>query len=437
MDKQHTIKNKVSFSGVGLHTGKDTKIELLPAPEDTGIVFIRKDLESEVAIKASVDNVLDPQKYPRRTSIGVGEVHIYTIEHLLGALHILGIDNLFIHIWGYEVPGMDGSAQQFIATIKDNGLQEQSQPRQYIKISKPVNFSQGRSSIVVLPAPQMRISYTLQYDNPLIDTEFLDFAIDDNELADKISQARTFCLKEEVESLLEMGLGQGSNYQNTLVVSRDDIVENKMRVSEEFVKHKVLDLLGDLYLCGPIKAHIIALRSGHQLNCQAIQKIASYRQQKNNPLASMANRVNLEGELGVEAIKQILPHRYPFLLVDRILDIQPGKKIIGIKNVTVNDYFFQGHFPVKPVMPGVLIIEAMAQVGGVLMLAKEQNKGKLAYFMAVDKAKFRKTVEPGDQLVIEVEAQKIRTRAGVVSAKAFVGEDLVTQAELKFALADI
>jgi UDP-3-O-[3-hydroxymyristoyl] N-acetylglucosamine deacetylase/3-hydroxyacyl-[acyl-carrier-protein] dehydratase len=244
-------------------------------------------------------------------------------------------------------------------------------------------------------------------------------------------------LEEEVKSLLDMGLGKGSSYENTLVVSKSGILNNELRFPDEFVKHKILDLIGDLYLVGPFKGHVIAVRSGHSLNIKLLDKLRKYKEKvTSGGIGSKASFVPQENELNAEEIMKILPHRYPFLLVDRIVYLEKGKKAIGIKNVSINEHFFQGHFPGKPVMPGVLIIEAMAQVGGVLMLACEENVGKLAYFMAANNVKFRKTVEPGDQLAIEVIAGKVKTKTGTVHTKALVHDKVVAEAELMFALVE-
>jgi UDP-3-O-[3-hydroxymyristoyl] N-acetylglucosamine deacetylase/3-hydroxyacyl-[acyl-carrier-protein] dehydratase len=244
-------------------------------------------------------------------------------------------------------------------------------------------------------------------------------------------------MEEEVKQLLEMGLGKGANYDNTLVVSRQGIVKNRLRFDDEFVRHKILDLIGDLYLAGPMKGYVIASRSGHSLNIKLLEKLRRYKEKVLSAgIGSQTRYVPNSKELANEEIMKILPHRYPFLLVDKIIDLDPAKRAVGIKNVSFNEHFFQGHFPSRPVMPGVLIIEAMAQVGGVLMLSSPANKGKLAYFMAANNAKFRKTVLPGDQLVIEIVAGKVKSKTGTVYAKAFVEEKLVAEAELMFALVD-
>ncbi|MCF7908662.1 MAG: UDP-3-O-acyl-N-acetylglucosamine deacetylase [Candidatus Omnitrophica bacterium] len=436
MDNQRTISKKIVFEGVGLHTGVKTKLEMLPAAVDSGITFLRQDIDSPTLIKVSPYSVLNPEKFPRRTSIGSGKVCVHTVEHLMAALHLLGIDNLQINIWGEEVPGLDGSAKDFVEQIQKVGCIEESVARDRLIIKEPLWVEEGSASVVILPYHTSRISYVLNYDSPLIGSGYVDVVINGS-LNNNLYEARTFCLENEVKSLLDMGLGKGANYKNTLVVSEKGIVDNKLRVSDEFAKHKILDLIGDLYLAGPIQGHIIAIRGGHSLNIKLLEKLRRYRERaKSAGVASQTAYIPKETELNAEEIMKILPHRYPFLLIDRITYLDKGKRAVGIKSVTMNEYFFQGHFPSRPVMPGVLIVEAMAQVGGVLMLACEEHSGKLAYFMAANNIKFRKTVVPGDQLRIEVVVGKVRSKTGAVSTKAFVDNKVVAEADLMFALVE-
>lgn len=435
IDKQRTINEKLIFEGTGLHTGVKTKVELLPAPANTGIVFLRKDVLSSL-IKADIYSVLSPEIFPRRTSIGSNGVCVHTIEHLMAALHILRVDNVQINIWGEEVPGMDGSAKVFVEEIRKAGLKEQDIHRNYLAIKEAVWVEDESSSIVILPHSSLRISYVLKYDNPLIGSSYVDLVLN-GEVSDNLYEARTFCLEEEVKPLLNMGLGKGSNYENTLVVSQKGIISNKLRFADEFAKHKILDLIGDLYLVGPLKGCVVATRSGHTMNIKLIEKLRRYKEKVlSGGIASQSQFVPEGRELNAEEIMKVLPHRYPFLLVDRVIYLEKGKRAIGIKNVTMNEQFFQGHFPGKPIMPGVLIVEAMAQVGGVLMLACEEHVGKLAYFMAANNVKFRRTVEPGDQLKIEVLSDKIRSKTGTVKAKAFINDKVVAEGDLMFALVD-
>jgi len=435
VDKQRTIKGRILLEGIGLHTGERTKLELLPASADTGITFLRKDIEPPSLIKANSYSILDPAAFPRRTSIGANGVSVHTVEHLMAALHLLGIDNIQINIWGEEIPGLDGSAKEFVEKIREVGWQEQEISRNRLIVKEPLWVEEEAASIVILPYHALRISYVLSYDNPVVGAGFVDITLN-GELKDDLYEARTFCLEAEVKPLLDMGLGKGANYKNTLVVSRDKILDNELRLDNEFVKHKILDLIGDLYLVGPVKGHIIAIKSGHSLNIRLLEKLRKYKEKSRSAgIRSQALYIPQKGELNTEEIMQILPHRYPFLFVDKIVYLEKGKKAIGIKNVTMDEYFFQGHFPGKPIMPGVLIVEAMAQVGGVLMLACEEHKGKLAYFMAANNIKFRKTVVPGDRLVIEVTVGKMRSKTGSVITKALVDEKVVAEAELMFALA--
>lgn len=437
MSNQRTIKKSVVFEGTGLHTGESTKIELLPAQAGTGIIFVRKDNAASTIIKADFYSMLDPRKYPRRTSVGSGAVHIYTIEHLMAALHILGVDNIQVNVWGNEIPGLDGSAKPFVEGIREAGLTDFEAPKDTLHIKEPLWVKDVSSSIVVLPSDELRFSYALCYDHPFVATGFAETVINAT-MEDKFYESRTFCLEEEAKPLLESGLGKGSNYENTLVVSRTGIVKNKLRFPDELVKHKVLDLVGDLYLAGPFVGHVIATRSGHSLNMRLLEKLRRLRERTvGSGVGSATGFVPQQAELNAQEIMKILPHRYPFLLVDRIIAIEKGARAVGIKNVTMNEEFFQGHFPGRPVMPGVLIIEAMAQVGGVLMLACEEHKGKLAFFMAANNVKFRKTVEPGDQLVLEVKVGKVKSRTGTVHTTAHVAGKLVAEGELMFALVEM
>lgn len=437
MDKQKTIQKEVSLKGIGIHTANKVTLTLKPADIDTGINFIRPDLSSRPIIKASAEYLLSQSGSWRRTSIGKDGIEVHTVEHLMAALASKAIDNLYIELDNNEVPALDGSGLGFLEILNEAGVREQEKARQYYSLKEPIFVKESDSSIVAIPADDFRISYILSYNHPMLKVQFLEVSVNTEAFRNELIPARTFCLEEEAAELRQQGLGRGANYDNTIVLGKTGVIKNKLRYEDEFIRHKILDLVGDLYLLGqPLKAHIIALKSGHSLNLKLLRKIVQQKQRFSLGGIGIDYRPREGEELDTATIMKILPHRQPFLFVDKVIYLERGKRAVGIKNVTINDYFFQGHFPGKPVMPGVLIIEAMAQVGGIMMLAAEEHRGKLAYFLAADNIKFRKTVVPGDQLVLNVEAGKIKSKTGQVHAKALVDGKLVAEADLMFALVE-
>jgi len=422
MEKQKTIVNQVTLKGVGIHTGNQANVTFKPAEADSGVTFIRTDIPGAPRIKADVGSLLLAPKFSRRSSIGNDQAQVQTIEHLMAALSSLGIDNIDIQIDNNEVPGLDGSAINFLEALEKAGLADQDKPRYVYTVKEPICIQEGSSSIAILPAKEFKVSYTLNYDHPMLAAQFLEITVNAESFKTALSSARTFCLESEAGELQSQGLGLGANYENTLVVGKAGVIKNKLRFNDEFVRHKILDLIGDLYLAGcPLCGHVIALKSGHSLNLKLAQKI--YEQ-----------RITAQGVLDVNEIMKIIPHREPFLFVDRVILLEKGKRATGVKNVTINDYFFRGHFPGRPVMPGVIIVEAMAQVGGVMMLASEENKGKLAFFLSINNVKFRKPVVPGDQLILEVEAIKVKSKTGQVRGRALVDGKVVAEADFVCAL---
>ncbi len=437
MDKQRTIEKEASLKGIGLHTAKKVSVTFKPAEIDTGINFIRTDLPDRPVIKASIGSLLSQSRSPRRTSIGRDGIEIHTIEHLMAALSGLCIDNIYIEIDNDEVPGLDGSSLNFLEILSKAGVKEQEKSRRYYLIKEPIFVEEEGSAIVVVPSRDFKISYTLNYNHPLLKVQFLEINFNEEVFKNELASSRTFCLESEAQELQQQGLGRGANYENTLVVGEKGVIKNKLRYQDEFIRHKILDLLGDLYILGePLRGHIIALRSGHSLNLKLSRKIDQQRQRYSLGGVGVDYHPQEGEELDREAIMKILPHRDPFLFVDKIISLETGKHATGIKNVNINDYFFKGHFPGRPVMPGVLIIESMAQVGGVMMLSPEENRGKIAYFMSIDNAKFRKPVVPGDKLILEVEAGKIKSRTGLVHGRALVDGRVVAEADLMFALVE-
>jgi len=436
-EPQRTIAKDVFMNGVGTHTGEAVSIRVLPAPPDAGIVFIRTDLPHRPSIPVRCAQAVDVGRSVRRTTLSKDGVEVQTVEHFMASLWGMGIDNAYVEVTAPELPGLDGSAIQFVRQFKAAGTTEQTARRRYVSLREPVLVEEGESCIAVFPDRTLRISYLLSYAHPLLRSQFVSYAREGVSFEETIAPARTFCLKDEAEALQAAGFGRGATFENTLVVGEGGVINNTLRFEDEFARHKILDLLGDLYLLGSrLQARVIAVKSGHPLNVKLLKKLdQALEQWKLGALQSATSEVMVGPQLDITQIEKILPHRYPFLLVDRVCELTETRAV-GLKCVTINDYFFRGHFPGRPVMPGVLIVEAMAQVAGIIMLNKREHHGKLAYFMAVDKVKFRKPVVPGDVLVLEAELGKLRSRTGAVSARALVDGKLVCEAELMFALVD-
>jgi len=435
MELQRTIKKEIELEGVGLHTGEKVKIRLFPSSPDSGINFIRTDLPNAPAVKANIANVMEPSRRLRRTSLGCDGIEVHTIEHLMSALCGLMIDNLRVEISGSEIPGLDGSALPFVELIHRAGIEEQQAPKKSFQVKDPIWLEENDAVLAILPASELRVSYTLSYDHPLLKSQYVSVVVTPETFETQIAPTRTFCLEREAEELRKQGLGKGANWENTLVVGKDGVIKNKLRFDDEFARHKVSDLLGDLYLLGiPIKGHVIAVKSGHSLNIRLLQRIRQQQERMRAGAIESRGPGIVGTPLDVNDIKKILPHRYPFLLVDRVIELEDDKRAVGTKNVTINEFFFPGHFPDRPIMPGVLIMEALAQVAGIMMLNKRENLGKYAFFMSMDKVKFRKAVVPGDQLVLEAEVMKLRSKTVQVKALATVDGKVVAEGELMFAL---
>ena len=436
--KQKTLKSEIVIKGSGLHTGNPVTVCLKPAEAHRGIIFRRVDLPGGPCIVPALENVSIDNTVPRCTSLRNNDIMIHTVEHFMAALFGYGIDNLIIEIDSNELPGLDGSGKSFLDQIRAAGIVEQEAAREYIELREPVSVHNNGASILIVPADELKVSYALNYDHPLLKAQFFSSVINQETFERDIAPSRTFCLEEEASELRASGLGKGANYDNTLVVGQGGVIQNAVRFPDEFARHKVLDLIGDLYLLGkPVKGHVFAMRSGHTLNIELLKRIHRQHAQKAVPPADLSSYASsAPAELDIQAIMKILPHRYPFLLVDRIVELETGKRAVGLKNVTANDNFFTGHFPTRPVMPGVLMIEAMAQVGGILMMTNKTHRGKVALFMATDKVKFRKLVNPGDQLRMEVDVIRDRSRSAALRGVTKVGSEVVAEAEMVFSFLD-
>ena len=315
MDKQRTITKELSLKGFGLHTAEKVNITFKPAEVDSGINFIRTDLPSRPIIKATIDYLLPQSRAPRRTSIGRDAAEIHTVEHLMAALSGLGVDNINIEIDNNEIPGLDGSSLNFLEILERAGIEEQGKPRQYYLVKEPIYVEEDGASIVALPSSEFIISYTLSYNHPLLKAQFFKINVNTDVFINELARARTFCLEDEAQELQRKGLGQGANYANTLVVGKKGVIKNKLRYEDEFVRHKILDLLGDLYLLGcPLKAHIVALKTGHSLNLKLLQKISQQKQRYLLGGVGIDYHSDKAQELDTATIMKILPHRPPFLL---------------------------------------------------------------------------------------------------------------------------
>jgi UDP-3-O-[3-hydroxymyristoyl] N-acetylglucosamine deacetylase/3-hydroxyacyl-[acyl-carrier-protein] dehydratase len=424
--RQRTISRSGESSGVGLHTGAEVRLRLLPAPVDTGVVFRRVDLEGSPELQASVANVIGTD---RGTTLAVGEARVHTVEHLLSAVVGAGVDNLIVELDAPEPPAMDGSGAPFLELLRACGIEDQDGPVRMLTISDTFSVQEGESDYVVAPAKGYLISTTIEFDHPLIGRQFGSHRVDPASYAAEIAGARTFGFTHEVEALKGRGLAHGGSTDNAVVLTSDGLIEGtELRWADEFVRHKTLDIIGDLALLGArIEGHVVAQKPSHRGNVALAREIQARADRK-----ALARPI-----LNIQQILQYLPHRYPFLLVDRVVEYEEGKRIVGLKNVTINEPFFVGHFPGHPIMPGVLIIEAMAQVGGLLVMDTIDNpEDKIVYFMSLDNVKWRRPVTPGDQIRFEVEIVQIRGHTAKMRGVGIVDRQVVAEADMMARVVD-
>lgn len=428
VESQQTLQSEVTISGKGLMLGEPVELTIKPAPADSGIVFQRIDQPGAPEIKVCPENCAEV--LPRCTSLQHGGTTISSIEHLLSALGGLRIDNARVELNAQEPPGLDGSALPYVTKIQEVGLAQQDAPRRFIEVSEPFAVCEDNKQLIFLPSDTFEVTFA--YDHPNTAPQFATWEMTADTYIKEIAPARSFCFEAEIEALQSLGIGKGASYENVVVVKADGHTSSELRFKDEYVRHKTLDLIGDLYLAGYMpKAQVIAMRTGHTFHAQFVQALAE------KGILDFADAEDGKKNQTVEAkdIYRILPHRHPMCLIDRVIEFENGKSAVGIKNLTYNEPIFEGHFPTQPVMPGVLQVEALAQLGAWLLLQEIGEEDQLGYFRSISKATFRKTVIPGDQLRLEVEMVQRRSTLARIVGKAYVGDALATEAELSIALA--
>src|SRR5881392_636435 len=432
---QHTVSRTASLSGTSLHTGEKVSLKLHPATVDHGIKFKRNDLPDEPIIDARIDNL---KTVERATTIGEGSVRVHTVEHVLAALSAMGVDNAIVEMDANEPPIGDGSAQPYVDVIKRTGVATQDAPRSFFDVRDTMHVeSKTGALLVLLPDDKFRISCTQAGPNNKF-TQFLSMEITPAIFEREIAPARTFVYYEDVQPLMEKNLIKGGSLENAIVIRGDAVLSKEpLRFADEFVRHKILDIIGDLALVGrQIRGHVVAVKPGHAANAELARALA--REQTRRSAMSAPRAIPLgDGGLDTDEIMKILPHRYPFLMVDRVIGFEGENKITAVKSITINEPFFQGHFPGHPVMPGVMQVEAMAQVASLLLFKLAKTTSRIGYFMSADGVKFRKPVLPGDTMFIHAELTKSRgERLAKAKCHCVVNDAIVSEGELMFTFLD-
>lgn len=434
-DRQHTLAKAVSMTGTSLHTGEQVTLTLQPAPENFGFKFRRVDLEDKPFITALAEKV---QKVERATTIAEGGVNVHTVEHVLSALTGMGVDNAIIEMDANEPPIADGSAMPYVELIKSAGLAEQKEARKVFEIREPI-YQETRDGTIltIVPDKKFRISCTNVGPEGRF-TQYFSTEINPETYEKEIAAARTFVYYEDIAPLMEKGLIKGGTLEAAIVIRGDSLLSKQpLRFADEFVRHKILDIVGDLMLSGKrIQGHVIAVRPGHGPNTELARAVVKQYEVMRSMVPAPVHIPRGESVLDINEVMKILPHRYPFLLVDRIIGFEGETKCTGIKNVTINEPFFQGHFPGHPIMPGVLQLEAMAQVASIVLLRMPGNQGKIGYFMSADNVKWRRPVLPGDTLIIETEILKTKRSIASGVGRCIVNGQVASEADLMFSVVD-
>lgn len=432
MEKQRTLATSSSLTGTSLHTGEQVTLTIHPAAIGHGFKFRRKDLPDEPLIDAHISHV---RTVERATTLVEGNAKIHTVEHVLSALAGMGVDNALIEMDANEPPIGDGSAAPYIEVIRQAGIVEQDASRSVFEPSEPIHIeTKDGSLLTIIPDEKFRISCTQAGPEGRF-TQYLSAEITPEYYEKEIAPARTFVFYEDVKPLMDKGLIRGGSLENAIVARGESVLSKEpLRFPDEFVRHKILDIIGDLALAGRrLKGHIIAVKPGHGPNAELTRAVVK----RFTEISALVQRPATAGAaaLDINQVMSILPHRYPFLMVDRIVEIADASAV-GVKSVTINEPYFQGHFPGHPVMPGVLQIEAMAQVASVVMMRRTDNEGKVGYFMSADEVKFRKPVVPGDTLFIHVEMLSMKRRLGKAACKCMVNGEITSEGILLFGIVD-
>lgn len=426
MGARRSVERRAAVRGTGLHTGAATEAAFMPATAGQGVVFRRMDLDGKPEIPARLTEV---DAVERRTAIGHGTSTVHTVEHLLAAVVAHEIDDVTVEVTGPEVPILDGSVQPYFQAITEAHPVEVGGEPRVLTVQAPFTVTEGDSSYVVAPAKDFRVTVTIEWPHPLIGRQSGSYVVNAQTFERELAGARTFGFTSEVADLTAKGLIKGASEASAIVLDERGIANGgRLRWPDEFVRHKAADVVGDLALTGArIRAHIIATRPSHSGNIALAHALARAAKQSGPP------------KMDIGRIMDVLPHRYPFLLVDRIIEVEGRQRIVGIKNVTMNEQFFQGHFPGHPIMPGVLIIEAMAQVGGMLLMSHFEGQNvedKVVYFMSLDNVKFRRPVVPGDQIRFELEMLQFRGKTCKMKGVGFVDGQVVAEAEMMAMVTD-
>jgi UDP-3-O-[3-hydroxymyristoyl] N-acetylglucosamine deacetylase / 3-hydroxyacyl-[acyl-carrier-protein] dehydratase len=423
---QRTIARETEVRGVGFIQGSDVSVRFRPAEADTGVVFVRCDLPGQPSVPAHIRHVIPRQ---RRTTLQHGEATVEMVEHVLAALAGLRIDNCRIEIDAPETPGCDGSSQAFVDALNEAGTVELDRERETLVIDRPITVREGQATLTAHPGDGLVLSYHLDYGSRTpIGAQSLFLDLSPETFRKELAPSRTFLLEDEAKALRQAGIGARTTESDLLIFGPSGPIGNELRYPDECVRHKILDMVGDLALLAKdLSGHVVAHRSGHQLNAALVRALIE---------SIETCRPSCNAPLDIVAIMKILPHRYPFLLVDRVLEHDSGRRVLALKNVSCNEPFFQGHWPGRPIMPGVLIVEALAQAAGVMIADVVDPRERSALIISIDDVKIRRPVVPGDQLRLDVSCLRLKNTSAHVQGIATVDDQVAAEAKIRFVIVE-